>query len=84
MNDAARQFERCSKQSRRLGTRAIFANSQADFHQHVITQLYAALAPTIKETELHLEWFDVFQVECGINRRDIASSGDPCLTGNVR
>jgi hypothetical protein len=38
VNGAARPFERCSKQSRRLATRAISANSQADFHQHVITQ----------------------------------------------
>jgi hypothetical protein len=46
VNGAARPFERCSKQSRRLGTRAISANSQADFHQHVLTQLYPALALT--------------------------------------
>jgi hypothetical protein len=38
VNGGARPFERCSKQSRRLATRAISANSQADFHQHVITQ----------------------------------------------
>ena len=52
MNDAARQFERCSKQSRRLGTRAIFANSQADFHQHVITQTVCGLCANDKRTEL--------------------------------
>jgi hypothetical protein len=38
VNGAARLFERCSKQSRQLATRAISANSQADFHQHVIKQ----------------------------------------------
>ncbi len=43
MNSAARLFERCSKQSRQLATRAISANSQADFHQHVITQTVRAL-----------------------------------------
>jgi hypothetical protein len=32
-----------------VATRAISDNSQADFHQHVIMQLYVALAPTIKE-----------------------------------
>jgi hypothetical protein len=43
VNSAARLFERCSKQSRQLATRAISANSQADFHQHVITQTVRAL-----------------------------------------
>ena len=42
MNGAARPFERCSKQSRQLATRAISANSQADFHQHVSATLLAA------------------------------------------
>ena len=40
---AAWLFDRCSKQSRQLATRAISANSQSDFHQHVITQTVRAL-----------------------------------------
>ena len=42
MNSAARLFERRSKQSRQLATRAISGNSQADFHQHVSATLLAA------------------------------------------
>jgi hypothetical protein len=61
VNGAARPFERCSKQSRRLATRAISANSQADFHQHVITKTLRGSCANDKKTELQLKWFRYFR-----------------------